>query len=136
MSISSSPGGPHPQTQSELNGEKSFVLPYLMFAIAAGVFYTALYFYYPLPLSEGLLVGPDSYMQIVRLREFIDVGEWHHNLVTRSNAPYGEISHWTKPFKLLLLLFSVPAPALHGRRGEHALGRRPDCAPPAYRVGR
>ena len=78
-----------------------------MFAIAAGTFYAALYVYYPLPLSEGLLVGPDSYMQIVRLREFIDVGEWHHNLVTRSDAPYGEVSHWTKPFKLLLLLFSA-----------------------------
>lgn len=86
---------------------QSFTLGYLAFAIAAFLFYGAMYAVYPLDLGNGALIGPDSYMHIVRLREFLAAGDWQYNAIARSNAPYGDVSHWTKPFELVLLLVTA-----------------------------
>lgn len=49
------------------------------------------------------LQDPDCYMRLVRVQEFEKTHDWHNSVIYRSNAPYGEELHWTRPFDLLLL---------------------------------
>jgi hypothetical protein len=39
----------------------------------------------------------------VRVRELHETGKWHDSINERSNTPYGESSHWTRPLDVLLL---------------------------------
>jgi asparagine N-glycosylation enzyme membrane subunit Stt3 len=52
---------------------------------------------------HGVMDGPDSYMRLVRVAELAESRAWHSSLMPRSNTPYGEILHWTRPFDVLLL---------------------------------
>ena len=53
---------------------------------------------------EGRLIGPDAYMRVLRVMDLAQTGVWYDPVSERSNAPYGEILHWTRPLDLLLLL--------------------------------
>lgn len=55
------------------------------------------------PVLDGLLVGPDSYMRMLRVTHLYDTGAWFDGSIPRSNAPFGEVQHWTRPADLLLL---------------------------------
>ncbi|MFQ5955104.1 MAG: hypothetical protein ACE5JZ_08590 [Kiloniellales bacterium] len=61
------------------------------------------------PVLEGGLVGPDSYMRLNRVAHFVAEGGWLDPAFPRSNAPYGEVLHWTRPFDVLLLIGAWPA---------------------------
>ncbi len=56
-------------------------------------------------------VGPDSFMRMMRIETWWQSGEWYSALSSRSNVPYGEALHWTRPLDLLVmvptLLFSL-----------------------------
>ena len=52
---------------------------------------------------KGGLFGPDAYMRLVRVRQLVDSGDWFQSVLSRSNTPFGEVQHWTRPFDLLLL---------------------------------
>ena len=77
---------------------------YILVLIAAIILHIAAPSILPVSVIEGNLLGADAYMQIVRLREFIDFGDWY--TVSRSNAPYGEAIYWTHPFQVILLVLS------------------------------
>ena len=71
-------------------------------------------------LAEGALFDPDSYMRLVRIEELLETGRWYDGSIPRSNAPFGETLHWTRPFDGILLaltallrLFLPTAEALH-----------------------
>lgn len=71
-------------------------------------------------LLDGVLADTDCYMRLVRVLQLHETGEWFNNVIPRSNAPYGEEMHWTRPLDILLLAgawlgsFVVPFPkALH-----------------------
>lgn len=53
---------------------------------------------------EGRLIGPDAYMRVLRVLELAHGGLWYDPISERSNAPFGEVLHWTRPLDLLLLL--------------------------------
>ena len=53
---------------------------------------------------EGRLIGPDAYMRVLRVMELGSGGAWYDPISERSNAPFGEVLHWTRPLDLLLLL--------------------------------
>jgi hypothetical protein len=55
------------------------------------------------PAVDGLLPGPDSYMRLLRVTQLYETGNWFDVTIPRSNAPYGEALHWTRPFDVLLL---------------------------------
>lgn len=55
------------------------------------------------PVLEGGLYGPDSYMRLVRVGELAESGRWFDGVSMRSNAPYGEELHWSRPFDVLML---------------------------------
>ena len=71
-------------------------------------------------IMEGELLGTDGYTRLNRVQFIYDQGTWNNSIYPRSNAPYGESIHWTKPMDLLLLagatVFSLVLPfstALH-----------------------
>ncbi len=60
------------------------------------------------PVLDGNLSGPDGYMRLHRVALLMGEGNWHSGLITRSNTPFGEILHWTRPFDLIVLLGAAP----------------------------
>jgi hypothetical protein len=56
---------------------------------------------------EGELLDTDNYMRLLRVERLVESGNWFDNSVSRSNAPFGETLHWTKPLDLLLLAGSA-----------------------------
>ncbi|MCG8547553.1 MAG: hypothetical protein MJE12_25425 [Alphaproteobacteria bacterium] len=71
------------------------------------------------PVFEGELLGPDGYMRLIRVDELRNGTGWYDGVIERSNAPYGDTLHWTRPMDVLILvvagvagLFTDPAQAL------------------------
>jgi hypothetical protein len=56
------------------------------------------------PLIEERLSGPDSYMRVNRVMQLHETGDWQNAVFLRSNAPYGEVLHWTRPLDAYLML--------------------------------
>ncbi|MCZ6799278.1 MAG: hypothetical protein O7F12_02200 [Nitrospirae bacterium] len=56
------------------------------------------------PLMEDRLAGPDSYMRVNRVNQLHETGDWQNALFLRSNAPFGEVLHWTRPLDAYLML--------------------------------
>ena len=54
-------------------------------------------------ILDGQLTGPDEYMRLIRVAELRDGGGWYDNVIERSNAPYGDALHWTRPLDVLIL---------------------------------
>lgn len=55
------------------------------------------------PLERGRFFDPDSYSRLVRVQQLHDSGNWYMAAFPRSNAPYGEAQHSTRPMDVLLL---------------------------------
>ncbi len=53
---------------------------------------------------DGRLVGPDADMRVLRVLELAQGGIWYDPVLERSNAPFGEVLHWTRPLDVILLL--------------------------------
>ena len=83
-------------------------LPYLMIVLVWAVLQASLAVHHDLPVLNGELVDTDSYMRMVRVLELLQGGGWYNDVIARSNAPYGETLHWTRPFDLLLILGAGP----------------------------
>ena len=66
------------------------------------------------PVFDGELMGPDGYMRLIRVDDLRNGSGWYNSTIERSNAPYGDALHWTRPMDLLILLVSGIA-SLFGR---------------------
>lgn len=80
-------------------------------------------FWGPMNIMEGELLGTDGYTRLNRVQFIYEQGTWNNSIYPRSNAPYGESIHWTKPMDFLLLagagVFSMFLPF---SAGLHAWG--------------
>lgn len=75
------------------------------------------------PVLDADLAGPDSYMRLVRVSELLSGGAWFDSTITRANAPYGDVLHWTRPFDVLLLVLALPlSAAMEAERALHLSG--------------
>jgi asparagine N-glycosylation enzyme membrane subunit Stt3 len=54
-------------------------------------------------VMNGELRGTDSYMRLLRVTQLYETGDWFDLAIPRSNAPYGESLHWTRPADLVYL---------------------------------
>jgi hypothetical protein len=75
-------------------------------AVALGLILVANLFVILVGMNQVLqdkLPGPDSYMRLLRVTQLYETGAWYDGTIPRSNAPYGEVQHWTRPSDLLLL---------------------------------
>ena len=74
-------------------------------------------------LLEGALLDTDSYMRLVRAGRLAETWDWFDSTIPRSNWPFGETLHWTRPVDVLLLLgASALAPFLGFGQALHLAG--------------
>jgi hypothetical protein len=66
--------------------------------------------------GEGELVDTDCYMRLIRVTDLYDTGSWYLPAPMKTNTPYGDVSHWTRPFDVLLLAGAVPGSIFVGFR--------------------
>lgn len=59
------------------------------------------------PVYHGELLGPDGYMRLVRVGELWTSGDWYDIVIDRSNAPYGDTLHWTRPMDAIILVLAL-----------------------------
>lgn len=60
------------------------------------------------PVADGGLLGPDSYMRLLRVEQLVYTGEWLNTPFVRANAPEGDILHWTRLFDVLIIGLAAP----------------------------
>ena len=53
--------------------------------------------------GRGRLGDVDCYTRLNHVLRFYETGSWYDITVARSNAPYGETIHWTRPLDVLLI---------------------------------
>lgn len=94
------PSQHHSFTQSD-NNEKSPILFLLFMLVVIQVLWAT---HGPVDLMEGGIVDTDSYMRLNRVLHLVESGDWFDSTFPRSNAPYGEEQHWTRPMDALLIL--------------------------------
>lgn len=54
------------------------------------------------PGFDGQLTGPDGYMRLRRVMQLYETGNWYDSFELRTNAPFGEQLHWTRPLDSIL----------------------------------
>lgn len=84
------------------------LLPYLALLITWALVHTSLIVFRDLPVFESGLIGPDSYMRMLRVTELYQNWDWFDVTIDRANAPYGDTLHWTRPFDLLIMFVALP----------------------------
>lgn len=50
------------------------------------------------------LIDTDAFMRLVRVEQLAESGGWYDSFIHRSNYPYGDNLHWTRPLDILLLV--------------------------------
>lgn len=60
------------------------------------------------PVKKGELVDCDCYMHLIRASDLYHYGQWYDPVWIKSNAPFGEPLHWSRPFDVLLLAGAIP----------------------------
>ena len=70
---------------------------------------------------DDRFIGPDAYMRTVRVLDLLDSGDWFDNVIERSNAPRGEVLHWTRPLDVLILAGAAPLTAIAGLNWRDAV---------------
>lgn len=61
-----------------------------------------LYWFQNGTVLEQMITGPDSFMRLQRVMDLHAGGAWYDAYQPRTNAPYGETLHWTRPMDALL----------------------------------
>ncbi len=97
------------QSYSAKRNGPAQLLPYLALVITWALVHTSLIVFRDLPVFESGLVGPDSYMRLLRVTELYQSWDWFDGTIDRANAPYGDTLHWTRPFDILIMLVALPA---------------------------
>ncbi len=50
----------------------------------------------------------DGYIRALRVEDLWRGGGWFDHAVPRANAPYGDVTHWTRPLDVLISLLALP----------------------------
>jgi len=75
------------------------------------------------PVVKGELIDTDGYMRALRVERMLGTGAWFDPAEPRSDAPFGESSHWTRPLDAILAAIALPAiPFVGIRRAVFAAG--------------
>jgi len=76
-----------------------FLLVVFMFLLVHVVVYTKAIIDTP----NAELVDTDPYMRLVRVEQLAETGDWYDSVIHRSNYPYGDELHWTRPLDVILV---------------------------------
>lgn len=88
----------------EVKNKKDRILPYVIVIIIAFTLIN-IFAYNKIVLKNNLaeLTDTDTYMRLVRVEQLAETGAWYDSFIHRSNFPYGEELHWTRPLDVILL---------------------------------
>ncbi len=53
-------------------------------------------------------VDSDGYVRVLRVEMLWQGGDWFANALPRNNAPFGDVSHFTRPLDVLISILAVP----------------------------
>jgi len=84
---------------------------FLAIAIFIAILFSIIPTYIDKSLEQFLnewFVGADTYMRVLRVRDWWDGAQWYETFSHRSNWPNGDVSHWTRPFDILLMILAAP----------------------------
>lgn len=90
-------------------GKSNTFIPWLIIFALWAVLHAMLGKTVAAPVFDGQLLGPDGYMRLVRIDELLSGTGWYESLIARSNAPYGDALHWTRPMDVIILLVATLA---------------------------
>lgn len=68
------------------------------------------------PVRQGELPDTDAYTWANRAGRLLETGAWFDSTEPRSNAPFGETSHWTRPLDVLTIAIAAPVAPFTGIR--------------------
>ncbi len=54
-------------------------------------------------VNDRMIMDTDPYMRLVRVEKLYESGNWYDSTIDRSNAPYGETLHWSRPLDIILI---------------------------------
>jgi hypothetical protein len=75
------------------------------------------------PVFDGTLADPDSYMRLSRVLQLHESGSWFDSRFLRIDPPHGHLQHWTRPLDAILLAGAwLLQPALGFARALHLWG--------------
>jgi hypothetical protein len=75
------------------------------------------------PVFDGTLADPDSYMRLSRVLQLHETGSWFDSRFLRIDPPDGHVQHWTRPLDAILLAGAwLLQPALGFARALHLWG--------------
>ena len=93
------PQSPHASAQD--SSESSPILFLLFMALVIQILWAT---QGPVDLYDGGVVDTDSYMRLNRVLHLMESGNWFDSTYPRSNAPYGEVQHWTRAMDAMLII--------------------------------
>lgn len=80
----------------------------------AAWFIILLGYYYFQGYPHHDLMDTDAFTRLVRVEQLALDHDWYNSVIPRSNAPFGETLHWTRPLDILLLLGAFALTPLFG----------------------
>jgi hypothetical protein len=100
-----------PIVLSDANGAGViFSVPHILIF---SVLWLAVQYAWVMLVQPGVLAGAqidtDGYMRLVRVGLLLETGNWFDGMIPRSNWPFGESHHWTRPLDVLILGLALPA---------------------------
>lgn len=101
---------------NEVNSDPAVISKNFIYFISVTIIilWTLLYMQGHAAVKMGELVDPDCYMRLNRVVQLFESGKWYDSNYARSNAPFGENLHWTKPLDILLFTGAWLASSLAG----------------------
>ena len=87
---------------------------FFIFCFCIALAFVLAYLFGVMSAPRGDLVDSDCFVRLTRTTDLYETGNWYHPAPMKTNTPYGDISHWTRPFDVLLLLGAVPLSKLIG----------------------
>lgn len=89
----------------EANSDSAEISKYFIYflSVFVVVLLIVLYLLGQANVRKGELADTDCYMRLNRVIQLHESGKWYDSVLTRSNAPFGEHLHWTRPLDVLLL---------------------------------
>ncbi len=91
------------RTQTSLGADPSQLGQWLGICVVWALINAGAMWFGTSPVLDGEMIGTDGYMRLVRVDLLYQTGAWFDGSIPRSNAPYGEVLHWTRPLDVLLL---------------------------------
>jgi hypothetical protein len=103
------PGKEMPEyLKCEQDKDRSELFSFVPFAVCVALVFILAYILGLAPIKKYEFADSDCYLRLLRVEKLHNGGNWRDPVILRINPPYGQTSHWTRPFDVLLLTGALP----------------------------